>query len=341
MTLIYTNVDNSNAFLDIFSIYIALISLKMFDVTSNLNSIRGFVYCLNFVVILSFMMLAVRKLSLIFILTSSISASYGQNIPVDFEFNGNGAWWNWRVFENGQNPPIEVVANPDTSGINKSPWVAKFRAQPSGAPFAGCETKHGSDIGSFTIDQSNMIIRIMVYKPNISDVGIKLVRNDNWSLGEIKVPNTKINEWEQLTFDFSSHFGLTYDQLVVFPDFSGRFSENIIYFDNIFDVEYVAPPEEPPTPEDAELSLPNVFSPNGDGLNDFYSPKFTNADWVKWSVYSRFGQLVFKTESLAEKWNGWNFNKPLPDGVYFIVAECGNDETGNVVKKRSSIHLVK
>ena len=128
---------------------------------------------------------------------------------------------------------------------------------------------------------------------------------------------------------------------MVFPDFSGRFSENIIYFDNIFDVEYVAPPEEPPIPEDAELSLPNVFSPNGDGLNDFYSPKFTNADWVKWSVYSRFGQLVFKTESLAEKWNGWNFNKPLPDGVYFIVAECGNDETGNVVKKRSSIHLVK
>ena len=78
----------------------------------------------------------VRRFFLIFILTGSITDSYGQNIPVDFEFNGNGAWWNWRVFENGQNPSLEVVANPDTSGINKSPWVAKFRAQPSGAPFA-------------------------------------------------------------------------------------------------------------------------------------------------------------------------------------------------------------
>tara|TARA_B100000497_G_scaffold82465_1_gene91923 strand:- start:867 stop:1727 length:861 start_codon:yes stop_codon:yes gene_type:complete len=286
-------------------------------------------------------MIKALKFSLFFLLVCFYSASFGQNVPVDFEFNGNGAWWSWRVFENGQNPPLEVVANPDTSGINKSPWVAKFLAQANGAPFAGCETKHGSDIGSFTIDQSNMIIRIMVYKSNISDVGIKLVRSDNWSLGEIKVMNTKINEWEQLTFDFSSHFGLTYDQLVVFPDFSGRFSENIIYFDNIFDVEYVAPPEEPPTLADATLTLPNVFSPNGDGVNDFYSPKFTNADWIDWSVYSRYGQLLFKTKSLTEKWNGWNFNKPLPDGVYYIVAECGSDETGNVVKKRSSIHLVK
>jgi len=147
---------------------------------------------------------------------------YSQNAPVNFETNGYGAFWNWKVFENGQNPPLEIVANPDTSGINKSLTVAKYKAQISGAPFAGCETKHGAGIGSFTIDQSNMIIRIMVYKSVISDVGIKLVRFDNWSLGEIKVANTKINEWEQLTFDFSSHFGLTYDQLVVFPDFVGR-----------------------------------------------------------------------------------------------------------------------
>ena len=55
-------------------------------------------------------------------------------------------------------------------------------------------------------------------------------------MGEIKISNTLTNQWEQLTYDFSAHIGLTpaYDQLVVFPDFQTRSSDNIIYFDNIF-----------------------------------------------------------------------------------------------------------
>tara|TARA_B110000858_G_scaffold108952_1_gene124482 strand:- start:36619 stop:37470 length:852 start_codon:yes stop_codon:yes gene_type:complete len=279
------------------------------------------------------------RLVLLIFLNLTFFQCYSQNAPVDFESTGFGAFWNWKVFENGQNPLLEIVTNPDTSGINKSPTVAKFKAQQSGAPFAGCETLHGAGIGSFTVDQSNMIIRIMVYKPVISEVGIKLVRFDNWSLGEVKVSNTKVNEWEQLTFDFSSHFGLTYDQLVVFPDFTGRSGENIIYFDNIFDVEYVAPPEEPLTPEDAELNLPNLFTPNNDGVNDFYFPLFINADWAKWTVYSRYGQKLFYSESMIDQWDGKHLGKNVPEGVYFIVAKCGSDGTGNIVEKKSFIHL--
>ena len=79
----------------------------------------------------------------------------------------------------------------------------------------------------------------MVWKTTISDIGIKLVRFDNWSLGEIKIPNTKIQEWEELTFDFSGHIGLTYDQLVIFPDFATRTSNNVILFDNIFGQGFV------------------------------------------------------------------------------------------------------
>jgi len=157
-----------------------------------------------------------------------------QNIPVDFEEQGFGADWAWRTFENDTDPALEIIPNPDPTGINTSATVAKFTALPAGQPFAGCETLHGSDIGSFTIDASNSIIRIMVWKSVISDVGIKLVRADNWSLGEIKIANTKVNEWEQIEFDFSSHMGNVYDQMVIFPDFKDRNTENIIYFDNVY-----------------------------------------------------------------------------------------------------------
>ena len=67
----------------------------------------------------------------LFVLASAIT--FGQNAPVDFEPGGNGASWTWTVFENDSNPALEIVANPNPSGINTSATVAKFtvfRIQP-------------------------------------------------------------------------------------------------------------------------------------------------------------------------------------------------------------------
>ena len=101
----------------------------------------------------------------------------------------------------------------------------------------GCETNHGTDIGSFSLDSTNCIIKIMVYKNKISDVGIKLVDSSN-GIQEIKVSNTLINKWEGLVFDFSTRIGLyplVKDQIVIFPDFdlTGRTKDETIYFDNV------------------------------------------------------------------------------------------------------------
>jgi len=144
----------------------------------------------------------------------SINSTLAQNVPIDFEDNGVGIDWNWKTFENSTNPDLEFVLNPDTTGINRSQKVAKFTALQTGQAFAGFESLHGAGIGSFIIDESNSIIRIMVWKSVLSEVGIKLVRADNWSLGEIKIPNTMVNQWEQIEFDFSDHIGNPYDQIM-------------------------------------------------------------------------------------------------------------------------------
>jgi hypothetical protein len=164
---------------------------------------------------------------------------WAQNGPIDFETGGEGANWTWTVFENDDNPPLEIIANPDPTGVNTSATVAKFTARQAGQPFAGVESLHGAGTGSFIIDASNSTIRIMVWKSKISDVGIKLVEPNGRSLGENKVANTLTNQWEQLTFDFSNHIGqelVGWDQVVVFPDFDmgGRTQDEIIYFDNVF-----------------------------------------------------------------------------------------------------------
>ena len=175
-------------------------------------------------------------LSIAFIMTF---VSFGQNIPIDFEQGGHGLNWTWTTFENDTNPALEIVPNPDSSSINSSSTVAKFTALQAGEPWAGVESMHGADIGSFSLDNTNCTVKIMVWKPVVSDVGIKFVDATNAAQPEIKVSNTLINQWEELTFDFSSRIGvypIVKDQIVIFPDFDlgGRSQDNIIYFDNVY-----------------------------------------------------------------------------------------------------------
>jgi len=232
-----------------------------------------------------------RKIFTFLLIASSIvllnSALFAQNAPIDFESGGNGADWTWEVFENHTNPALEIVANPSVSGINTSATVAKFTALDSGAAYAGCESAHGSDIGTYNLDASNCTIKIMVYKPVASDVGIKLVKPDGWSMGEIKVSNTVINGWEELTFDMSSQIQDGYDQIVIFPDFdAGRSSTNICYFDNITFSEKIIPatPEVgAPAPTTAEEDVISIFS---DAYTDIEGTNF-NPPWGQSTVFSQ------------------------------------------------------
>lgn len=159
--------------------------------------------------------------------------------PINFEAGGYGADWTWSVFENVSNPPVEIIANPDPSGINTSSTVAKITALVGGQPWVGCETLHGADIGSFSFDATNSTVKIMVWKSVISDVGLKFAEASGDAQPEVKVANTLINQWEELTFDLSGSIGVgatgIVDQLIVFPDFDlgGRTTDNVVYFDNI------------------------------------------------------------------------------------------------------------
>lgn len=186
---------------------------------------------------------------------------------INFETGGAGLDYTWNIFENDTNPALEYVANPSMTGINTSATVAKYTVLATGMPWAGCETSHDNGMADFVLTADNAIVKIMVYKSVISDVGIKLVTPTGAALPEIKVPNTVVNQWEELTFDFSSQIGFfaePFDQVVVFPDFSGnpRTYGTIAYFDNITfgvdevmdDVPMTAAPD-PTLPQEQVISL--------------------------------------------------------------------------------------
>ena len=167
-----------------------------------------------------------------------VSMSFAQNNPIDFETGGFGADWTWTVFENETNPPLEIIANPDPNGINTSATVAKFTALEAGNPWAGVESQAGVDLGTFEWNDDNRIVKIMVWKPVISNVGIKFATETGWAEPELLVSNTVTNAWEELTFDFSNAINPpdgngTLGQIIIFPDFADRDQDNIVYFDNI------------------------------------------------------------------------------------------------------------
>ncbi len=88
-----------------------------------------------------------------------------------------------------------------------------------------------------------------------------------------------------------------------------------------------------------ELVLPNVFSANNDGINDFFTPlspgKYGvyNFDKFNIKIYDRWGNLIFESTDPAFKWNGTNKSgKPLSDGVYYYIAESSLNGTANKAK---------
>lgn len=88
--------------------------------------------------------------------------------------------------------------------------------------------------------------------------------------------------------------------------------------------------------------MPNAFTPNGDGLNDVYKPVFgCYPTTYELSVFSRNGQLVFKTNDYNNYWDGLYNGKPLPIGAYVYMININNQSLQKVKQMRGSIMLLR
>lgn len=77
--------------------------------------------------------------------------------------------------------------------------------------------------------------------------------------------------------------------------------------------------------KDCYTDVPNVFSPNGDGNNDYFFPRqFLSRSVKKFNmqVFNRWGQLVFETTNAGGRgWDGKFNDKEQPTGVYVYLIE--------------------
>jgi gliding motility-associated-like protein len=85
--------------------------------------------------------------------------------------------------------------------------------------------------------------------------------------------------------------------------------------------------------------IPDLFTPNGDGINDFWELRFLQViNGYSLQIYSRGGLEVFRTENYMNDWDGKHYKtgKTLPEGTYYYVIRLadGTEYKGPVTIKR-------
>lgn len=76
-----------------------------------------------------------------------------------------------------------------------------------------------------------------------------------------------------------------------------------------------------------ELFIPNVFSPNDDGINDTWMVQYTGSQYFFVEILDRWGASIYKGRDKYEGWNGRDdTGKSVPEGVYYYVVKVGDRE---------------
>ena len=97
----------------------------------------------------------------------------------------------------------------------------------------------------------------------------------------------------------------------------------------------------PPIDSIFVLTYPNIFTPNGDGQNDFFMPvKIQNATALETTIFNRYGSVVYKSNELKATWDGTCNKKECPAGVYFYIINY-TDNKGNVGVFKGHVTLLK
>ena len=100
-----------------------------------------------------------------------------------------------------------------------------------------------------------------------------------------------------------------------------------------------------PSPElpdsGSALSVPNVFTPNGDGVNDEFKITCRNIASLRCSIFNRWGMQVSELNTADETWKGVSKSgAPCPPGVYYyVITAAGTDK--KEWKEKGFVQLLK
>lgn len=91
---------------------------------------------------------------------------------------------------------------------------------------------------------------------------------------------------------------------------------------------------------EGEIIVPNTFTPNNDGVNDFFNILISNLADYNIKIFNRYGTLVFTSDKILNSWDGNFEGKPMPVGVYYFIVDA-TDALGNKLFRKNSLTLIR
>ena len=92
---------------------------------------------------------------------------------------------------------------------------------------------------------------------------------------------------------------------------------------------------------DEVITVPDIFSPDGDLLNDLFRPviTFTPAEYT-FVISNRQGKTLFESKDFMESWDGTDNGNPVPQGVYLWFIRLKTPE-GKSISRTGTVTIIK
>lgn len=95
---------------------------------------------------------------------------------------------------------------------------------------------------------------------------------------------------------------------------------------------------------DCYVNFPNIFTPNGDGINDYFFPRSLLARGLvsfKMDIFNRWGQKIYETKNTdGQGWDGKFNDQPQPEGVFVYIIDA-EFKDGQKLHKQGNVTLVR
>ena len=94
--------------------------------------------------------------------------------------------------------------------------------------------------------------------------------------------------------------------------------------------------------QDCPIGFPNIFSPNGDQVNDTFRALYEcPPEAYELQIYSRWGGLMFSTTNVDQGWDGTLNGQPCTSDTYAFIAKYVLDGSQTSVTETGSITLIR
>lgn len=90
------------------------------------------------------------------------------------------------------------------------------------------------------------------------------------------------------------------------------------------------------------IYVPTAFTPNGDGKNDVLRAiAYGRVKLSHFTIYNRWGQVVFSTENFNKGWNGTIQGKPAETGVFVWIIKATDELSGRAIEQKGTVLVVR